>query len=99
MDEGRNWGHAMVNGAKIYVEGGGDTNNARSVCRKSFSTLIANIGLAGRLPRIIPCGGRQQAFEDFVIACKDSGGSFIGLLVDSEDPMKDVEQPWEHLRQ
>ena len=89
----------MVGGAKIYVEGGSDSDKTRSVCRQGFSKLLRSLGFEGRMPKIIACGGRRETFEDFVNACNQSTEAFIALLVDSEDPMTDIEQPWNHLRQ
>ncbi len=51
------------------------------------------------MPRLVACGGREAAFDDFVTAhacARDS--DFIALWVDSEEPMADIERAWDHLR-
>ena len=48
------------------------------------------------MPRIVACGGRRQAYEDFCTALAQ--GRRAILLVDSEDPVM-VQSPWLHLRQ
>jgi hypothetical protein len=47
--------------------------------------------------RIIACGSRQQAFEDFQTALLSHPDAFNVLLVDSEAPVRS--SPWQHLRQ
>ncbi len=49
------------------------------------------------MPRIVACGGRQEAFKDFVTALRtQKAGSMVMLLVDSEGPV-DGTDPWAHL--
>ncbi len=84
---------------KIYVEGGGDTRDLKSRCRRGFSEFFRKAGLEDRMPRIIASGGRQQAFDDFCTALEQSGAAdFIVLLVDSEAPVADGIAPWTHLQ-
>ena len=84
---------------RIYVEGGGDHNKAlQTECRKGFSQFLQRAGLAGRMPRIVACGGRSRAYASFCTS-QDAAGAdhFPVLLVDSESPV--VEQnPWEHVK-
>lgn len=83
---------------KVYVEGGGDGNDLRTRCRKGFSSFFAEANLAGRMPKIIACGGRKSAFDKFRTAFESrKAGEFIVLLVDSEDPVAENSGPWEHL--
>jgi len=50
------------------------------------------------MPRTVVCGGRDNAFGDFRRALKARGSNeFIAMLIDSEDPVKDIEAPWTHL--
>ena len=50
------------------------------------------------MPRVIACGGRQQAFESFRTAHEDHGmTSPPVLLVDGEAAVHDA-NPWEHVR-
>jgi hypothetical protein len=92
------WGKSLVS-VRLYVEGGGDHNKAlQTVCRKGFSEFIRKSGLGGRMPRVIACGGRQQAFESFRTAQDDEGmTSRPVLLVDAETAVN-AANPWEHVR-
>ena len=52
------------------------------------------------MPRIVASGGRQSTYDDFCTAFrKAEDGEFIVLLVDSEDPVREQNAPWAHLRQ
>ncbi|MBF0529871.1 MAG: DUF4276 family protein [Deltaproteobacteria bacterium] len=83
---------------KIYVEGGGESSALKTSCRKGFNKLIEKAGLKGYMPRIISCGSRRRAYEDFCHALKVAeAGVFIMLLVDSEDPVAPTHGPWTHL--
>ena len=90
----------------IYVEGGGNGHTDRA-CRKAFQTLLTKAGFRGRLPRVSPCGSRNEAFDDFLTALSSSTrDDYPILLVDSEDPVKDANRPdadssgaWRHLAQ
>lgn len=79
---------------KLYVEGGGQTNDLRTACRRGFRTFLENAGLVGRMPRIVACGSRDDAFESFCSAVKQ--GEPAMLLVDSEAPVSS-QDPWQHL--
>ena len=84
---------------KIYVEGGGTHNKAlQTECRRGFSELLKRAGLRGRMPRVVACGGRRMAYENFRTAHENAGPDERPiLLVDSEGPIID-ENPWEHVR-
>jgi len=84
---------------KVYVEGGGDHNKALdSQCRRGFSDFFRKAGLEGRMPRVVACGGRQQAYDAFRTAHATAGAGCLPiLLVDSEAPVI-VADPWEHVR-
>jgi hypothetical protein len=85
--------------AHVYVEGGGDSKELRTRCREGFNKLFRKAGLSGRMPRIVACGGRDATFGSFSTAhTKSKSGQFVAMLVDSEDPVKDIERPWDHLR-
>lgn len=81
----------------IYVEGGGSSAVDRE-CRAGFKRLFEQCGFQGRLPRVFPSGARNAAFEDFKNHAESKDQEFIALLVDSEDPVTDIERPWDHLR-
>ena len=52
------------------------------------------------MPALVACGARSDAYDDFKTAdAKAASGDFIGLLVDSEEPVADVEQTWQHVAQ
>jgi hypothetical protein len=82
---------------KLYVEGGGDTNYLKTECRKAFTAFLTKAGLAGNLPRIVACGGRQKAYNDFCTALKNGNPAL--LLVDSEELVdaNHMNKPWHHL--
>ncbi len=89
---------------KIYVEGGGDTNLLRTACRQGFSEFLKKAGLTGHMPRIVACGGRQDAYDAFSTAMTNNEPAM--LLVDSESTVTAVCQqgeaeewkPWQHLQ-
>lgn len=82
---------------KLFVEGGGDHNDAlKTECRRAFAALLEKAGFKGRMPRIVACGGRQNAFDQFCTAM--DGGELAILLVDSEGPV-DQESSWQHVAQ
>ena len=88
----------MVN-AKIYVEGGGEGRELKAKCRRGFSTFFRKASLAGRMPRVIACGGRQKTFDKCCTAlAKATDNDFIVLLVDSEAPVAMGAGPWLHLK-
>ena len=84
--------------AHLYIEGG-ESKEDQIRCRESFRKLIEKAGFLGKMPRLSACGGRESAFEDFKIAhAKCQTGDYVAMLVDSEDPIADVEKNWDHLK-
>jgi hypothetical protein len=84
---------------KVYVEGGGDSNQLRRQCRNGFREFFEKAGLKGRMPRVVACGSRRRAYDQFCAAINEADtGNFIVLLVDSEDAVTSGDSPWEHLR-
>lgn len=84
---------------RLYVEGGGDHNKAlQTLCRRGFSEFLKKAGLTGRMPRIISCGGRRKAFDDFRTAHGQNPQSPPVLLVDSEGPLQSPNR-WRHVQQ
>jgi hypothetical protein len=80
----------------IYVEGGGDYKSLKTDCRKGFRSLLER-DFQSRMPQIVACGGREQAFDKFKTAVLSNTDDRISiLLVDSEDPV--TSDPWEHLK-
>ena len=84
---------------KVYVEGGGNVRELRAKCRKGFSSFFEKANLSGRMPQVIACGDRQNAYDKFEAALRSSGDhEFVALLVDSEGPVADGSGPWRHLQ-
>lgn len=87
---------------KLYIEGGGEQNRLKRECRRAFSAFFISAGFRGKMPRVVACGSRNEAFKDFCSSLKNSGRTetLAFLLVDSEDAVKpDIQnRPWEHLR-
>lgn len=88
----------------LFVEGGGDGKDLKSECRRGFRELLTNVGFGGRMPTIVACGPRNDAFDDFQTALKQDLNLPI-LLVDSEDLVKEANSPnnplgaWNHLHE
>jgi hypothetical protein len=82
----------------IYVEGGGDSNRLKTKCHQGFSEFFKKLGIVST-PEIkiliVACGSRNEAFKDF---CKTLKNSDINLLlIDSEKPVKNNSNVWQHL--
>ena len=85
--------------AKIYLEGGGESKDLGIRCREGFRKLLEKCGFGGRMPRLVRSGSREKVFEDFKTALRSAGaGDYVAMLIDSEDRMTDIEQPWPHLK-
>lgn len=91
----------MVKEIRIYIEGGGDSEETKTLLRQGFSSFFNPIIKIVRSKKIgwkiIMCGSRNNAFRDFKNALEDHPDAFIILLVDSEAPVK-KQTPWEHLK-
>lgn len=83
---------------ELYVEGGGDRNPAlASECRRAFSKLFERAGITQR-PRVIVCGGRKNAYNQFCVA-HANGRAQTWLLVDAEAPVTSPpHDPWDHVK-
>jgi hypothetical protein len=81
----------------VYVEGGGPTRRGQLAddCRKGFSKLLKNV--TGRNIGITACGGREQAYNDFLTAVRQGRHDVAILLVDSEEVVV-AEDAWAHLK-
>lgn len=81
---------------KLFVEGGGDTNQLRTKLRAGFARFLEKAGFKGRMPRIVACGGRGEAYDDF---CKSFEGKELDsiLLVDSEEQIS-ARGKWDHVQ-
>lgn len=81
---------------KLFVEGGGDSKELHSRCREAFRKLVEKAGFAGRMPRIVACGGRTDVYRDFCIGLRTASATeYPMLLVDSESTVQGA--PWSHL--
>jgi hypothetical protein len=79
------------------VEGGGYHNDAlTSQCQRAFKELLEKAGFKDHMPRIVACGGRRNAYEQFCTAVASGEGAI--LLVDSEAPVT-TGNPWQHVAQ
>lgn len=84
---------------RIYVEGGAKNKAIDIKCRRAFSKFIERAGFADKMPRVLPCGSRNEAFDDFKTALSNKEpDEFPILLVDSEAPITDKEKPWAFLK-
>ena len=81
----------------VYVEGGGDRAQLQAQCRKGFQELLEKAKFGDRLPRVVACGARNDAFRDFKTALRKrverEDDEYPILLVDSEYPVADDNQP------
>jgi hypothetical protein len=51
------------------------------------------------MPRLVACGGRNDAYDDFATEHNHApAGVYVAMLVDSEDPVADLDRTWDHLR-
>ena len=83
----------------IYVEGGGPGKNWRIKCRQGFRVFFEKAGLTGHMPRVFPCGSRDDTLKDFRVALREVESDEIPLLlVDSEGPVTPNRKTWQHLR-
>ena len=80
----------------IYVEGGGDGNALRTKCREAFRKFFEKATLKGRMPKIIACGSRNNAYDSFCTALNVGSNELPLLLVDSESLVK--QDVWGHLK-
>lgn len=92
----------MTKSIAIYIEGGGDTAETLVPFRTGMSAFLkpaVDVVRSKRIRwRVIPCGGRRQAYDAFVDALDKEPEVFNMLLVDSEDPVAITVAPWTHLR-
>jgi hypothetical protein len=86
----------------IYIEGGGDTRKTKDPLTKGFRDFLKELfELADKKRfkmRLILCGGRKEAFDDFEMAMIADPTAFNVLLIDSEAPVATITEPWQHLK-
>ena len=84
----------------LYIEGGGrGVNRALDApFRQGWKSFFEAAGLQNRLPRVVRCGSRHQAFERFETeVTKPKPGTLPLLLVDSEAPVQAACSVWQYL--
>lgn len=84
--------------AYIYIEGGGDSKGLHVRCRQGFRHLLERCGFSGRMPRLVACGGRSAAYGDFKTAHESNKAEYVAMLIDSEKPVSNPDETWDHLR-
>jgi hypothetical protein len=85
-------------GSTIYIEGGGDSKELHVRCRNGFRKLFEKCGYVGKMPRLVSCGGRASTFDDFKVAhAAKTSNDFVAMLIDSEEPLQDINGCWKHL--
>ncbi len=85
--------------AKICLEGGGDSKELHIRCREGFRKLLEKCGFSGRMPRLVASGGRTATYDDFrTCHAARRQGDYVAMLIDSEEPVVDIEATWAHLR-
>ena len=66
---------------RLFVEGGGNNNDAlRTECRRAFTKLLEKAGFCGRMPKILVCGGRKSAYDQFCIAISGASDEDVKVL-------------------
>ena len=81
----------------VYVEGGGSGGPLRRALREGFRAFFEKAGLK-RFPRVVACGSRKDAYDDFCAAIERPSVDFAALLVDSEGPVN-ATTAWAHLKE
>lgn len=84
----------------IFVEGGGNSEITLRSCRKGFVEYFSKIiDTRRKRLKVIACGGRDRAFDDFIAAIENCKlGDRCILLVDAEAPVTAVDAI-EHLKE
>jgi hypothetical protein len=84
----------------IYVEGGGDQTAQKALLRNGLDAFFKPLKDAARIKRhdwrLVPCGGRHQAWDAFLNANTEPGRINF-LLVDSECPVEAGDDSCQHL--
>lgn len=90
----------MVTEIRIYIEGGGNDNSSKTRIRRGLNSFLSPLLELARNQgcewSLILCGGRNNAFANFLLALRQHPNAFCILLVDSEG--KVTLPRWEHLR-
>lgn len=59
---------------KLYLEGGGDAAALKTACREGFAKFLGKAGMTGRMPRIVACGSRADAYDSchLMVQCMEA---------------------------
>ena len=80
-----------MSGVAIYTEGGGDRRDAKAAIRQGMDRLLQPLKDAARARalhwKLVPCGGRDEAFRRFRDAVGNGDDAIVVLLVDAERPV------------
>ena len=80
-----------MSGVAIYMEGGGDGKDAKAALRQGMDALLQPLKEAARAKalhwKLVPCGGRDKAFQGFRNAAVNGDDAIVVLLVDAEGPV------------
>ena len=80
-----------MSGVAIYMEGGGDGKSAKAAIRQGMDALLRPLKDAARAKalhwKLVPCGGRNEAFRGFRNAVGNGDDAIVVLLVDAEEPV------------
>ena len=92
-----------MSGVAIYMEGGGDRKDAKAAktaIRQGMDALLYPLKSAARARalhwKLVPCGGRNEAFRRFRDAASNEDDAIVVLLVDAEGPVNGA--PSSHLQ-
>jgi hypothetical protein len=80
----------------VFVEGGG--KGSYTECRQGFRRLIEKVVSEGVEITIAACGDGNSAYKDFIRAPGPPAIDVALLLVDSEGPVAEGKDVWEHLQ-
>ena len=86
--------------ASIFIEGGGDSNGLHIQMPKGISPIIGSLWLKGDVCRAFGrVEGERPPMMIFKTAHSNARpGDYVSMLVDSEDPVHDINKTWEHLK-
>lgn len=86
----------------IFVEGAGGGKDQAANLRRGFASFLRKLGLGGRMPRVVACGSRSEALDQFRLEIAEAGPDRALLLVDAEEPLAPARpgvDPWAHVQQ
>ena len=89
-----------MSGVTIYMEGGGQSRDAKSSLRQGMARFLEEIKESVRARRwkwnIVCCGSRNETYAKFMHERQNADDTIVVLLVDAEGPVA-VASPGDHL--